>query len=194
MIHIALIALSLGIVSSTDISGTLASDPTWELADIDGKIHKPFDDESTRGIALVFISTDCPIANSYQPLLQHLAEGYEKDGIRFFMIHPNPEVTADQVRKHASEFKIKSPVIIDSNQTISRRVGATVTPQAFVFARGQKTPIYQGRIDNLYAAYGKKRNVATTRDLAEALDAMVAGRPAKTSKTEAVGCFISYAK
>jgi predicted dinucleotide-utilizing enzyme len=110
------------------------------------------------------------------------------------MIHPNPELTSDQAREHATQFRIKSPVVIDTNQVISRRVGATVTPQAFVFVRDQKTPVYEGRIDNLYAGYGKKRNVATTRDLAAALEAVVAGRPAKESKTEAVGCYISYSE
>ena len=192
--RVAFITVSVSVLLAVQAPPASAFDPDWELTDIHGKTHKPFEDESTRGIALVFISTDCPIANSYQPLLRRLADGYKREGIRFFLIHPNPEVTLDQVLKHASEFKINSPVIVDSNQAISRRVEATVTPQVFVFTRDQKAPIYRGRIDNRYAGYGKKRSVATTGDLAEALDAVVTGRPAKESKTEAVGCFISYAE
>ena len=166
----------------------------WRLADIDGTIHSPFDDESVRAIALIFISTDCPIANSYQPLLQRLAGQYDRHAIRFFLIHSNPEVTVAKARKHANEFKIKPPVVIDVNQTISRRVGAIITPQAFVIVRDQESPAYQGRIDNLYAGYGKKRKTATTHDLADALDAVIAGRAPEKSKTEAVGCYISYLK
>ena len=196
MTRLAFIALGLAVLSWTNSSPSSAADPvtTWRFADIEGKLHKPFDDKSTRGIALVFTSTDCPIANSYQPLLQRLAEKHAENGVRLFMIHPSPELTVDQACKHAKDFKIKAPVVIDTDLSISRRVGARVTPEVFVFVRGQKEPVYQGRIDNRYAGYGRKRNVATTNELADALDAVVAGRPIKNPKTKAVGCFISYAK
>jgi hypothetical protein len=195
MIRMTLIQiLTCAMFSGTIPSPSLATEPAadWQFTDIEGQRHAPFDDESTRGIVLIFISADCPIANTYQPLLQRLAEAHVKSGIRFFMIHPNREITVDQARQHASEFKITVPVVIDGEQSISRRVGATVTPQAFVFVRDQPTPCYQGRIDNLYVGYGKKRNVATTHELADALDSVVAGSPVKRSRTTAVGCFISY--
>ena len=110
------------------------------------------------------------------------------------MIHPGPTLSIEEARKHASEFGITVPVVIDTDQSIARRAGATVTPQAFVFARNQESLLYQGRIDNLYAGYGKKRKVATTHELADALEAVVAGRAVENPKTKPVGCFISYAK
>lgn len=195
MIRIAFLALSLAVISWTTTPPCSAADPpaTWLFADIEGKHHKPFDDQSVRGIALVFISTDCPIANSYQPLLQRLSEQHTKNGIRLFMIHPNRELTVDEASKHANDFKVRAPVVIDNDLSISRRVGATVTPEVFVFIRGQAEPVYQGRIDDRYADYGRKRNVTTNNELADALDAVVAGHPIKKPKTKAVGCFISYA-
>ena len=194
MIRITFLALSLGVLYGTDISSSFASEPldTWRFTDIEGKLHQPFDDKSTRGIVLVFISTDCPIANAYQPLLQRLAEKHAKNGIRLFMIHPDRELTVEKARKHASDFKIKQPVVIDTDLSLSRQVGATVTPESFVFTRGQSSPVYQGRIDNLYAGFGRKRNVATTHELADALAAVVAGLPVAISKTKPLGCFIDY--
>jgi hypothetical protein len=64
----------------------------------------------------------------------------------------------------------------------------------FVLIPDQANPVYQGRIDDRYADYGRKRNVTMNNELADALDAVVAGRPIKKPKTMAVGCFISYAK
>jgi hypothetical protein len=196
MHQIARNVLGLCLLASLAAVTATASEPSdaWRLADIDGRIHSPFDDDSIRAIALIFVSTDCPIANSYQPLLRRLADQYKPDGIRFFIIHPKLELTNKAARKHAGEFNIESPVVVDTGQKISRRVGATVTPQVFVFVRDQKKPAYQGRIDNLYAGYGKKRNVATAHELADALDAVLAGRAPKKSKTEAVGCYISYSR
>ncbi|TWT97126.1 redoxin domain-containing protein [Neorhodopirellula pilleata] len=193
MIRITQIVLSLFVSAS---SNTLAMEPNieWKLTDIDGKVHEPFEEQSTRGLVLVFISTDCPIANGYQPQIQRLADEYRRDGVRVFMIHPSQTLSTEEARKHASEFGITTPVVIDNDQSIARRAGATVTPQAFVFGRNQRLPIYHGRIDNLYAGYGKKRKVATTHDLADALEAVVAGRAVENAKTVAVGCFISYAE
>ena len=167
-------------------------DSPWQFTDIEGKLQKPFDGESTRALVLVFISTDCPIANSYQPLLHRMADKHAENGIRFFMIHPDPGTDSDSARKHARDFGIEVPVVIDTEQSISRRVGATVTPQAFVFVRDQSAAAYQGRIDDLYADYGKKRTAATTHELADALDAIDSGKPVVQSRTEAIGCFISY--
>lgn len=196
MTRIVSLFLMIVVLTSATVTQTLSKEPEawWQLTDVQKRTHKPFDDQSTRGIVLVFISTDCPIANSYQPLLQRLASKHSQNGIRMFMIHPNPDLTVAQARTHASEFEIKVPVVIDADQSIARGVGATVTPQAFVFVRDEKTPAYQGRIDNLYAAYGKKRRVATSHELADALEAVEAGRPVKISKTKPLGCFISYEK
>ena len=193
MIRIASVFLSLFVMSWTH---ALAVEPgvDWEFTDIDGKLHKPFEEESTRGLVLIFISTDCPIANSYHPLLQQLVDQYRGTGVRVFMIHSSPTLSIEEARKHSDKFAISAPVVIDTDQSIARRAGATVTPQAFVFVRNQERPVYQGRIDNRYAGYGKKRKVATTHDLADALEAIVAGRAVKNAETIAVGCFISYAE
>ena len=169
-------------------------DRIWQFNDITGKTVRPFDDDAVKALALVFIATDCPIANSFQPELKRLQKTYAEQGVRFVMVHPYAETTADQARQHVADYSIAAPVVIDANQSISRRVGATVTPQAFVFARGQSLPVYQGRIDDTYATYGKKRQKATSRDLADALEAVVHGRPIAKAKTDAVGCIISYDK
>ncbi len=175
-------------------SASIAAEHDWRFTDIEGKVHKPFDETETRGIALIFISTDCPIANSYQPLLQRMAREYVDRGMRFFLIHPIPDLTIEQARNPAREFMIETPVVIDANLSIASRVGATNTPQAFVYSRDGRTPAYQGRIDNRFAGYGKKRNVATSHDLAAALESIVTGRPVSRPKTKPIGCFLSYPK
>ena len=49
---------------------------------------------------------------------------------------------------------------------------------------------YRGRIDNFYADLGKPRRAATTHDLRDALDAVVAGRAVAHPETTPIGCFI----
>ena len=63
-----------------------------------------------------------------------------------------------------------------------------------MFTRDEREPVYQGRIDDRYAGYGRKRTNTTSNELADALSAIASGQPIKKQKTKAVGCYISYAK
>ena len=164
----------------------------WHVTDTDGRTHIPFEDPATRAVVLVFISTDCPIANAYQPKLKKLAEEYNALGVRWFMIHPDPSRTREHATEHARQFGIEVPIVIDKDQLIARSVGARVTPEVLVFTNAKEKPVYQGRIDNLHAAYGKKRVSATTHELADALRSIVDGQSIAISKTEPVGCFIAF--
>jgi hypothetical protein len=108
------------------------------------------------------------------------------------MIHPHSGTTPERAATHARQFEIEVPIIVDHQQRITRRVGARVTPEVVVFTDSKGEAVYQGRIDNLYAGFGKKRAAATTRELADALQAIVDGQPIKIKKTEPIGCFVAF--
>ena len=102
-------------------------------------------------------------------------------------------VTADEVKKHIVDFGITMPVVYDPKQELGRLTGAKVTPEAIVIDRAG-TVRYRGAINNLYAAYGKKRRVATAHYLQDAVDAVLNGETVKIPNTKPVGCFIHYAE
>ncbi len=164
--------------------------PLQELTDIRGKEHRPFSDKNARAAVFVFITVDCPIANSYCPAMNQLSEEYSRKGFSFFLVHPDPDITVAVAKKHAKDFKLKPPVVRDSTQILVRCLKAKMTPEAFVVDRKGKI-LYRGRIDNLYEDYGKKRQKATEHDLKVALDAIVAGRAVPRPRTKAIGCDIA---
>ena len=180
---------------SVEMSDEVAqdSDFEWNFADIAGQKHEPFVNEATRGVVVVFITTDCPIANYYQPTLSRLTDEYEGQGIPFFLCHSDRNATLEEVAKHAEEFKPTARVILDSDQTIASHLGAKVTPEAFLIDR-EGTICYRGRINDLYADYGKRRATPRTNDLRDAIEAYLAGDKILAPKTRAVGCYISYPK
>ena len=53
--------------------------------------------------------------------------------------------------------------------------------------------LYRGRIDDNYAAFGKKRASARQHDLIDALDALATGRPVKFKETKAIGVLTKIA-
>lgn len=162
-----------------------------QLTDVDGVVHTPFAKSETKAVALVFVSTDCPIANSFQPVLQDLFQKYSCKGIPCFMVYCLPGLSAEQVNRHRAAFEIKMPAVIDSDQKVGRLTKAKVTPEAIVIDR-QGEICYRGLINNLYAGYGKKRPQATVHHLQDAFDAIVAGNEIETKVTKPLGCFIRY--
>jgi hypothetical protein len=106
-----------------------------------------------------------------------------------FVVYPDPAMTGQAAKKHRSDFALKPSALLDPEQTLSKDCGATITPEVVVLSP-KGTVLYRGRIDNKYADIGKPRTHVTERDLRDALDAILAGKPVPNPRTEAVGCFL----
>jgi hypothetical protein len=170
------------------VEGTLAD---LLLTDVAGTVHRPMEEKGVLAVALVFITPDCPIANFYQPTLRKLGDEFVTRGVPLYLVHSDPDVTTEDAERHIAKFKIELPVVLDHDQSIARRVGATVTPEAFIVELTGKT-LYQGRIDNFYEALGRKRRAATEHDFHDALAAVADGKAVATPLTKALGCKIPY--
>ena len=156
---------------------------------LDGKPLDPFQSSKGKVVVLVFVRTDCPIANRYAPVLQALSEKYAEKAA-FWLVHPSRKESAEVIRKHGHEFGYKIPAVKDLEGGLVRRSQAQITPEAAVFdEKGVLT--YHGRIDNLYEDFGHSRKAATTHELQDAIEAAIAGRPPGTASSPAVGCYIS---
>jgi hypothetical protein len=79
--------------------------------------------------------------------------------------------------------------LLDPKHQLVKLARATVTPEAVVFGKNGDV-LYRGRIDDNYAAIGKKRASARQHDLIDALDAIATRQPVKLRETEAIGCLI----
>jgi hypothetical protein len=139
---------------------------------------------------LFFIASDCPISNSYAPEIQRLCAEYEGRGVRCTLLYEDVGIDRRSAAKHLSEYRYGGiAAAIDSDRRIANYAQATVTPQAILVDR--KGDIrYRGRIDNFYAALGKPRQQVTQRDLADALNAVLTGKPVPNPETKALGCYI----
>jgi hypothetical protein len=144
---------------------------------------------SETGTVFVFMSADCPIANSYAPELAAIAKDYEAARLRFCFVHVDPAITQAKAQAHAREYGLPGEILLDPEHRLCRRLGAKATPEAFVLLP-DGTVAYRGRIDDAWAELGQRRRVVTRRELRDALDAVVAGRMPAVRETEPVGCVI----
>ncbi len=171
------------------LAGTGSAAPPPALLDTSGARHQPLDTGRARAVVLIFIANDCPISNSYAPAINRLYTEFAPKGVTFYLVGTDTAASADAARQHAKAYALRPPVLLDRGRALTKYVGATVTPEAFVFVPGG-TLAYRGRIDNRYLDFGKVRPAATVFDLQAALTRILAGQPVAATRTKAVGCFL----
>src|SRR5688572_19733377 len=161
------------------------------LQDIDGVAHGTLEQPAEgRWSVLFFLTPDCPIANQYAPEIRRICDEYESDGARCFLVYADPSLTNEAARKHAGDYYAsRYPALLDRDYSLVDAAGATVSSEAAVFS-SQGSLEYRGRIDAFHAALGVPRQRATTHDLRDTLDALIAGQIVPNPRTETVGCFL----
>lgn len=160
-----------------------------KMKDVDGVLRRPLACAGgARAAVVFFLAHDCPISNAYAAEINRIARDYGGGGRATFTVaYPLRDLPADEARTHAKAFGYTMPVVIDTHRTLTRAVGARTTPEVAVVGR-DGTVVYRGRIDDLWADYGKRRPEPTRRDLRAALDAVLAGQPVPAGQTEPIGC------
>ncbi len=155
-----------------------------DLADVPHHPLKPADKDAS---VLIFFWQDCPVSNGYVPELNRIAASHTN--CAFYIVQVDPELTPAAAREHSTQYHISMPVLLDRKHQLVKLAGATVTPEAVVVGKNGDV-LYRGRIDDNYAAFGKKRAASRQHDLIDALAAIATGQPVKLKRTEAIGCLI----
>lgn len=172
------------------------------MADLDGVEHTVLEPgigglASTDVIAhvLIFTTVDCPIANGYAPEISKIVTDYARTPMRFYLVHVDPDVTEAAAQEHASSFRYALPVLRDVDQSLARALGVTKTPEACLIVRSsgaddvlEERLVYRGRIDDQYKEIGRRRPAPTTRDLRDAIDAILFRSDVDVPRTDPVGC------
>jgi hypothetical protein len=167
----------------------LSTNPQSLATDLEGKPFDPFHAAPGKVLVLIFVRTDCPISNRYAPTIQQLAAA-RSDQVTFYLVYPSRKETPEAIRRHEKDFGYTFAAVRDPQHILVKQSAAQITPEAAVFNAGGRL-VYHGRIDNLYEDFGHARKTATTHELADAIEAAVAGKKLVGSATPAVGCYIS---
>lgn len=147
-----------------------------------------------RATVYVFLADTCPISQAATLPLRELHGQYAGQGVKFVGVFPATDITAVKIGKFGKTYQLPFALQADPGRSLTRRWHATVTPEAVVVAADGRRVLYQGRLDDAYAALGQRRAVVQHHELADALAAVVADRPVAVPKTEPVGCFIERLK
>ncbi len=160
----------------------------FTLPDGSGKEHSLTSLKGKNGSVLIFIAVQCPVSNAYNERMEKLAQDYKELGINVIGINSNVAESGDAVKTHAATNKLTFPILKDARNKIADRLGASVTPEAYLLDASNKLA-YRGRLDNA-------RNAAkvTASELRDAIDATLAGKPVAKTTANAFGCSIKRAE
>src|SRR5918911_569506 len=151
----------------------------FTLTDVNGAEQSLAKLKGEKGTVLIFISSRCPVVRAYNERMEQLAKEYKAKGINFVGINSNFTEPLDEVKAHASAH-YTFPVLIDKGNKIANRLGAEHTPEVY-FLNANNRLVYHGRIDN-----NKDLAMVSKSELADALDAVLNGKPVAVTETAAV--------
>ncbi|GEP45810.1 redoxin domain-containing protein [Brevifollis gellanilyticus] len=174
------------------LTSFLQAAPPAELPATDGKSYAPLDAGGKKAVVLFFVSPFCSTTRPFMKEINAIAAEYA-DRAAVTLVHSDSEITVLTAFQHADMEKVQARVLIDQQQELAKHLGATITPESFILSPTGEV-LYKGRINDLYLGPTKRQRAATTKDLRDALEAILSGKAAPTPQEPAQGCKIGGLK
>lgn len=171
--------------------GDLADD--FSLKNIDNSMVSLADYKDAKGFIVTFTCNTCPFAVLYEDRIQALNEKYGSQGYPVIAIMPNntdvkPGDNMQAMKKRAQEKGFTFPYLIDKQQKVYPKFGATKTPHIYVLEKSKKGNVvkYIGAIDDNH----EDTSAVKIKFVENAVDALLKGEEVMQKETKAIGCSI----
>ena len=135
-------------------------------------------------VVFVFLSAECPVAQRYAMRLKRMHAEYKEQGVTIVGVYSNENDSVEDVRSYLEKAEFTFPIVKDTNGSLARHLGATMTPQAHLIDTAAVLR-YRGPIDdNRYVTRVKHEYMK------DALRAVLEGKPVTVKEAPAFGCTI----
>jgi cytochrome oxidase Cu insertion factor (SCO1/SenC/PrrC family) len=176
-------------------TGDKAPAADLEMTDLDGTKTTLEKLNGENGICVIFSCNTCPYVIAWEDRYPELQKTCTANGVALVLINSNEAKregadSLEEMVEHAKE-KGYSDVhyLVDENHTLADAFGANRTPEVFLF-NSEMALTYQGAIDDDMKDASKVEKPYLTN----AIDNMVAGKPAEPDLTKSIGCTIKRVK
>lgn len=166
--------------------------PGFNLPGSDGKVHDFVSVRGAKGTLLFFTCNHCPYVVGSEARMKELFADITPQGISMVAIHSNeteghPQDAFPLVLERMREIGFGWLSLDDGQQSAAKAYGATRTPHYFLFDADDAL-VYTGRMDDSPRDAGKVQ----TRELRDAIEDLLAGRPVRVPQTDAIGCNVKW--
>src|SRR5262245_3991026 len=166
--------------------------PDFRLRSVDGKTVARDDFRAAPVLVVMFICNHCPYVQAVEERIVALRREYGPRGVQLVGICSNdptdyPDDRPERLLARWRELDYGFPYLIDETQAVARAFDAVCTPDIYVYDADRRLA-YHGRIDDNWQDPKKVRR----RELATALDALLAGGKPSAEQHHAMGCSIKW--
>jgi peroxiredoxin len=150
-------------------------------------------------VVLVSLANHCPWVKGMDPGLVALADQFKAEDVRVvgFAVNLREDDRLPAMKKHAEKNGYNFTYMFDQSQEIGRQLGATRTPEYFVFDAERKL-VYMGLLTNSPARVTRSGEISFISGepvdfyVADAINATLKGEPVEPAETRAHGCTVKY--
>jgi peroxiredoxin len=180
----------MAIESKAATAGTRC--PDFRLPAVDGRSYARDDFARAPVLVVMFICNHCPYVKAVEDRLIELNRQYAPRGVQVVGVCSNdavnyPDDAFDRLAERWRQKGYGFPYLHDESQEVARAFGAVCTPDIFVYDRDRQL-VYRGRIDDSW----KDPSRVIRRELADALDALLAGGRPSAEQKPSLGCSIKW--
>ena len=155
---------------------------------VEGKKVSLDDYKDAKAIVVTFTCNVCPVAVAYEDRFVEFTKKYGEKGVKFVAINCSPSEDLEKMKQRAEEKGFNFPYAYQEDGAAAKAYGARVTPHIYVLDQDRKVAYIGAFDDNQNEAKVEKKYVA------DAVDAILAGKSVPVKETRAVGCGIKIKK
>ena len=169
------------------------SAPEFSLPDVNGKTISLGSLRGAKALVVVFMCNHCPYVKHIAPELARLSKEYQARGVAIVGINSNdakahPDDSVEMMKVEIERQGYTFPYLFDATQAVAKAYRAACTPDFFVFDANQQLA-YRGQLDD---SRPKTDRPLTGKDLREALDCLLVGKPVPAMQKPSIGCNIKW--
>lgn len=168
--------------------------PAFDLPDVaSGKKLSLESFVGKKALLVMFVSRHCPYVQHVKAELVRIGKDYGARNIGIIAISANnvvnyPDDAPAKLKEMAEDSRFTFPLCYDESQEVAKAFSAACTPDFFLFDSDRRL-VYRGQLDDSRPSNGEP---VTGRDLRNALDAILAGRPVSEHQKPSLGCNIKW--
>ena len=145
----------------------------------------------SNGLIIAFTCNHCPYVVGSESRIEDMAMKARENNIGFVGINSNDPINYESdswpnMVKRASK-GMSYAYLHDADQSIATIYGAQRTPEFYLIDSAGNV-VYRGRLDDS----PRDPSHATTSELSDAIDSLVAGEKIAEARTESIGCSVKW--
>jgi peroxiredoxin len=154
----------------------------------DGKQVNLADAKDAKAVVVCFTCNNCPVSVAYEDRFVEFTKKYGEKGVKFIAINVNRGEDLEKMKQRVEEKGLNYTYAYEADGTSATAFGAKVTPHIFVLD-GDRKVAYIGAFDD-----NQNPDKVGKAYVADAVEAIIAGKSVPVSETRPVGCGIQIKK